>query len=100
MKADQVRYDVEAVLSNGMRVQGSSDYVWPDAETLEAQGAWVAEVDTDGTPLVVIWKDSGRISLNGEQLSPAQIALRVEAYGSWMEETKKWTKKKKGFWQL
>lgn len=95
-----MRYNCEAVLSDGTKLQGSEDFVWPSAEEIERLGGVVMETDDDGTPLLVLWKETGQLSLNGERLSLEEMVMRMEFFKSEAARIAKEITKKKKFWQL
>jgi hypothetical protein len=96
----QIEYDHDAVLSNGMRFQGSTSYVWPTTEEIERDGGQVLAADSDGTPLVVAWEATGRFSFNGDRLEQWQIAAMVNDLEECLQERRANREKKKGFWVL
>jgi biotin operon repressor len=97
LETDQFICDEEMTLPSGLRLQCSSTYVWPDAQTFEAQGGIIFETDQDGTALVVAWPETGQFTFNPQRLSVFDVELRLQVIYKMVKSALKKSRKAKGF---
>ena len=93
----EIQYDISKEVPGLGLLQGSNSYIWPDAESLKGQGAEILETDQDGTPLVILWTGTGKMSFNSERLSLEECVERMHLARYLMKEAAKAVRKARGF---